>query len=250
VPGITTGVLLDNLGTSVVLASSVNNDGGGKLLENGIMLSTSNNFSNSSNVIYGTADAAVVGDFSVKIAGLQKSTEYYYRAYSLNINGVSYGEIKSFTTSNVTFSPYITSFRPNVAADIADWVFDKYTGFDESGEDLIWFSSAAWATEVSCYWDGEDLKIVSPLIRVAKDTDILSFNFYTGGYGSPVTKVKVYITEDLDNLGTPVKDWSLGGGRASTAIPLASYVDKSIYVVIVVEAGDFIFTNFAIAPPV
>ena len=244
--GVATGNVIDNLGTSAAISGAVASDGGSRLLDNGIAVDTVNNFK--TGIYFGAADTAVTGEFSVVVRGLQKNKQYFYRAYSLNANGAAYGEIKSFTTANVTFSPYRTKFDPTKPADIADWVFDQYTGFDESGQDLVWFSEDIGETSVACYHDGEDLTIVSPLVRIASAADVLSFKFYAGGYGSPETKVKVYITEDRNNLGTPVKDWTLSGGPAQTAIPLASYFEQSIYVVIVVESGDFIFYDFAIAP--
>ena len=84
----------------------------------------------------------------------------------------------------------------------------------------------------------------------AQETNELSFNLYGGGYGSPVTKVKVYITEDIENFGEPVKDWTFTTSTSGkTTAPMGPYYGKSVYVVFVVEAGDFIFWNFAIAPP-
>jgi hypothetical protein len=132
---------------------------------------------------------------------------------------------------------------------VNEWVFDKYTGYDPEGEDLVWFGEDIGTTCVSSYCDGEDLTLISPLIRITNPADTLGFYFYAGGYGSPQTQVKVYITEDLSNYGAPVKDWSLNAGTNSrTATPLADYFEKSIYVVIVIEAGDFILYRFSIAP--
>ncbi|MDR1898183.1 MAG: hypothetical protein LBR10_15510 [Prevotellaceae bacterium] len=246
--GVTTGELLDNLGTSVILASSVSGDGGSVLLDNGVIVSEATDFTIASQKItIQAADTATIGNFEVTVTGLKKSTTYYYRAYSYNADGIAYGSIKSFTTLNVTFSPYKSDFAPNTAA-VADWVFDRYTGYDPDGVDLVWFSTEIGTTSVASYWGGEDLTLISPLIRIANSADTLSFYFYAGGYGSPQTKVKVYITEDLDNYGAPVKDWTLPGGGARTSIPMDAYFEKSVYVVIVIEAGDFILYRFSIAP--
>ena len=245
--GVVTGDVIDNLGTSAIVAGSVTGIGGGNLTDIGILMDTVDNFK--TGLYVGSADTAMTGEFRALVGGLKKGKRYFYRAFSLNAYGAAYGEIKSFTTANVTFSPYKTQFNPANPADIADWIFDKYTGFDESGKDLIWFSTDLGPTSVACYRETEDLTVVSPLIRVANAADVLSFKFYAGGYGSPETKVKVYVTEDRNNLGTPVKDWTLPSGRAQTSIPMAPYFGKSIYVVMVIEAGDFIFYDFAIAPP-
>jgi hypothetical protein len=247
--GVVTGDLIDNLGTSVIVASSVSGDGGSVLLDNGVIVDTVNNLTLATkSVIIAAADTALTGNFEVTVTGLKKSTAYYYRAYSYNADGITYGDIKSFTTLNVTFSPYKSDFAPYTPA-VDDWIFDKYTGYDPDGVDVVWFSEDIGTTCVASYWDGEDITLTSPLIRIANPADTLGFYFYAGGYGSPTTKVKVYITEDLSDYGTPVKDWTFPGGTNSrTAIPLEAYFGKSIYVVIVIEAGDFILYRFSIAP--
>jgi hypothetical protein len=246
--GVVTGDLIENLGTSIIVGSSVSSDGGSPLLDNGVIVSSENDFTLASqNIIIKSADTAIAGKFEVTVTGLNKSTAYYYRAYSYNANGIAYGDIKSFTTLNVTFSPYTSDFAPHTAA-VTDWIFDKYTGYNPDGVDLVWFTDILGTTSVASYWEGEDITLTSPLIRIANSADTLSFYFYTGGYSVSTTKAKVYITEDLSDYGTPVKDWTLPPGPARTAIPLDAYFEKSIYVVIVIEAGDFILYRFSIAP--
>jgi hypothetical protein len=250
--GVVTGNVIDNLGTSAIISLTVGSDGGGFLLSNGIIASTASNLTIETPGVVIGADAAKVattGELQVTVSGLTKSTIYYFRAFSYNSNGIAYGDIKSFETSNVTFTPYRTQFRPNVAADIADWVFDKYTGFDESGADLVWFDSQIGTTSAACYWDGDDLTVISPLIRVANEADTLRFTGYFGAFGSPEITVKLYITEDLENYGEPARTYNFttytaGGVR----VPMAAYLGRSIYVIFVVERGDFILANFSIAP--
>ena len=248
--GVITGSVIDNLGTSAVFSVTVGGNTGGVLLDNGIIVSTANDFTISTPGIFiGSAKEAVTGESEAKVEGLSKSTPYNYRAFSYNTNGVTYGEIKSFETSNFTVSPYKTQFRSDVPSDIADWVFDEYTGFDESGEDWVWFNDDVDETCVSAYNVGWDLTLISPLIKINNKLDTLSFNFLTGGYGSPQTVVKVYITEDLDDYGAPVKNWTFDTIKASTKIGMEAYFEKAVYVVIVIEEGDFILWDFAIAPP-
>ena len=247
--GITTGDVVDNLGTAVVISSSVSGDGGSTLLDNGVIVSsTSGDFTIiSKNVIIQPAATPAVGSFQVRIGGLKKSETYYYRAYALNVDGIRYGDVRSFTTLNLIFSPYTSNFAPKTTA-VDDWIFDKYTGYDPDGVDLVWLNDDLGTTAVSSYWDGEDLTLVSPLIRVANALDTLGFYFYAGGYGSPKTKFKVYITEDLSDYGTPVRDWEFETIHTRAAIPMAAYFEKSIHVVYVIEAGDLILYRFSIAP--
>jgi hypothetical protein len=247
--GVTTGDLIDNRGTSVVVGGSVSGDGGSAILDNGILLHTNANFTlDSANLIVAPATSTSAGSFQATATGMKKSTAYYYQAYSYNANGITLGDKKSLITSNVTFTPYKTSFNPAVPAEIADWIFDKYTGFDESGLDLVWFSDAVNTTDISCYRDDEDITLVSPQLRIANEADILGFYFYAGGYSSPQTKVKVYITEDPNILVDPVKDWTFSTTHSRTEIAMSPYYDKSVYIVIVLEEGDLILYNFSVAP--
>lgn len=245
--GVVTGDLIDISTTSVIVEYSVSSDGGSLLLQNGVIVDTVRDFTLATkSIIIAAADTALTGNFEITVRGLSPNTTYYYKAYSYNANGIVYGDVKSFTTLIPPWS-YISNFAPNTAA-VDGWIFDKYTGYDPDGVDLVWFSEEIGTTSVASYRDDEDITLVSPSIIVTNAADTLAFYFYAGGYGSPETNVKVYITEDLSDYGTPVKNWSLQRGSGRTAIPLADYFEKSIYVVIVIESGDFILYRFSIAP--
>jgi hypothetical protein len=247
--GVSTGNILDDRGTSIDISGSVSGDGGSAILDNGFLLHTDANFTiESANLIVGSSTTTSTGSFEATVGGLKNGTLYYYQAYSYNANGIALGDKKSLTTSKAIPTPYTSSFNPDVPAEIAGWVFDKYTGFDESGLDLVWFSSAISTSDLSCYSEDEPITLVSPLFRISGQADILGFYFYACGYGSPETKVKVYITEDLNNYGEPVKDWTFTEIHTRTEIPMEAYFEKNVYVVIVIEEGDLILYNFSVAP--
>ena len=256
--GVITGDILNNLGTSAILSASVSNDNGSVLLDNGVIASTESDFTLlTKGVVTAAASTVETGNFEVRLNGLTKNTTYYYKAYSYNASGIAYGEVKSFQTANVTFTPYSTQFDPEIPSDIAEWVLDEFTGFDESGMDPVWFfnpadagAPAAWGKSIAVYNGGEPdetYTISSPQFMIAEN-DELSFSFYIGLFGAaPTAKIKVYITEDLNDLGTPVKDWDLPDG-GNTNISMAPYANKLVYVVWVVEQGDVFFYNFSIKP--
>ncbi|MDR1723608.1 MAG: hypothetical protein LBR84_06700 [Tannerella sp.] len=249
--GVTTGEVIDNLGASVVLSGSVSGDGGSSILDNGFILHTSSNFTlDSANLVVGSATNPAVGSFEATVTGLIINTTYYYRAFSYNINGITLGEVKSLLTAGGLPTPYSTKFDPSKPTDIQGWVFDKYTGFDPEGLDPVWFNEDVGETCVSSYWMGEDLTLISPCFYITNESDVLKFNVFIGGYGSTATKVKVYITEDLDNYGAPLKNWEISGYTyGPISINMASYYKKNVYIIYVIEAGDFILYNFSIAPP-
>lgn len=246
--GVVTGDLTENLGMSVTISVTVGGDGGSRLLDNGVIVCPRDSFTlASTGIMIVSADTAVTGSFTVTVTGLSKNTAYYCRAYSLNANGIAYGDIRPFTTIDIIFSPYTSDFAPHTAA-VDGWVFDRYTGYDPDGVDPVWFSLDIGTTSVASFCESEAITLVSPAVRIASPADTLSFYFYAGAYGSPQTRVKVYVTENLNDYGDPVKDWTLTSGGGRTAIPLDGYTDKTVYAVIVIEEGDFILYRFSIAP--
>lgn len=140
-------------------------------------------------------------------------------------------------------------------ADRTGWVLDKFSGWGEE-DDVFFFDmkeldAAHLGTAVAAYYTGEPLKIISPVINVENDDDILSFSYYSGMFESEENaKVKVYIREvggDLD-LDNPVLEYDLEAdkqGRAS--IPVGEYAEKSVKLIFIVEQGDFFFYRVAVA---
>ncbi|MDD4426685.1 MAG: hypothetical protein PHS40_12225 [Mariniphaga sp.] len=255
---VVTGDVVTNLGNSATFNVTVGGDNGSGILDVGVILIKGNvtDFGvETQGVIFSTGNAKQIGASEITASALSIGTLYSYRAYSTNVNGITYGEVKTFSTLAVYYTPYKTNFSE--APGMRDyWVLDNYTGYDESGQDPVWYfdpsaagAPASWGQSVAVYNSGapgETYKISSPKVMIAEN-DTLSFSFYVGLFGGPKpAKIKVYVTENLENLGTPVKDWSLSsGGR--TKIPMAAYLNKSIHVVWVVEQGDVFFYLFAIA---
>lgn len=256
--GVITGDLVANLGNSVTINVTVGSDNGSDIKDVGVILmkgDVSDFGIETPGVIFSNGNTSKTGESEITAGGLSIGTLYSYRAYSTNVNGITYGEVKNFTTVAVFYTPYKTNFSE--AVGMRDyWVLDNYTGYDESGQDPVWFmdpsvygAPASWGQSIAVYNSGapgEIYKIISPQIMIA-EKDTLSFSFYIGLFGAPKpAEIKVYIAEDLNNLGDPVKDWSLNSGGRTT-IPMAAYLNKSIQVVWVVEKGDVFFYLFAIA---
>ncbi len=256
--GVVTGDVLTNKGNSASFSLTVG--GGESITDVGVVLVPNDTIEkyqlkdwdiSTKGAIFSQKINPQAGESQVEVKALSIGTEYNYRAYSMNANGITYGEIKEFTTLAVFFTPYITDFSDSPGARDY-WYLDGLTGTGE--DDLVWWfdpteagAPASWGQSIAAYHDGAPLTIHSPQISISEN-DTLSFQFYIGLFtGEATAKIKVYITEDLDNLGSPVKDWTLAaGGR--TAIPLAEYVNKMVYVVWIVEQGNVFFYHFAIAP--
>ncbi len=70
------------------------------VIESGIVLSQNTNpdMNDDDVIVAQTNPLTETGSFFVDVSGLSFGTKYYYKAYAINTNGVSYGKEKSFTT--------------------------------------------------------------------------------------------------------------------------------------------------------
>ncbi len=84
--------------TSVTLRGNIIDNGGFDISERGFCWDTTGdpNINSDSKYIGGNQ----IGDYTIDISDLQPNTQYYFRAYAKNKNGISYGQISYFTTKN------------------------------------------------------------------------------------------------------------------------------------------------------
>lgn len=85
---------------------NVTNNGGAQVTARGVCWSTSQNPTTSNSH---TSDGAGNGEFTSSLTGLSANTKYYVRAYATNSAGTSYGEEKSFTTTQNNDKPTVTT---------------------------------------------------------------------------------------------------------------------------------------------
>lgn len=75
---------------------NVISDGGGAILERGVVWDKEPN--PTIDLPSKTSDGTGTGEFVSEMTGLEELTTYYYRAFAINTDHISYGEEKSFTT--------------------------------------------------------------------------------------------------------------------------------------------------------
>ncbi len=112
---ITTTTATEVKHNSAIVGGNITDDGGDAITARGICWGTSENptLSNSH-----STDGNGIGSFTHTLQGLQTSTKYYYRAYSTNSCGTTYGTQKNFTTKSGL--PELTTTSPtNIAATSA-----------------------------------------------------------------------------------------------------------------------------------
>ncbi|MEC7264303.1 MAG: hypothetical protein VXW38_11225 [Bacteroidota bacterium] len=82
--------------TSAVVGGNVTDNGGGTVSARGVAWGVSSN-----PTVAGTktTNGTGTGEFSASLSGLQKNTQYYFRAYATNSKGTAYGSEMTFTTN-------------------------------------------------------------------------------------------------------------------------------------------------------
>jgi hypothetical protein len=108
--------------SSVTLGGNVTSDGYDDVYERGVIVSSTDNdpYTGEENVSKYVCSSAGTGTFSVNVGSLSIATRYYFRAYAINGEGVSYGEVKEFTSLNsATIIGYEEFYATN--ADTVKW---------------------------------------------------------------------------------------------------------------------------------
>ena len=105
-PTVTTNSVSNITFESATCGGNVTDDGGANVTARGVCWSTSQNPTIYDNK---TTDGSSTGIFTSQLCNLSENTKYYVRAYATNEKGTSYGEQKSFTTSNNTTLPSVTT---------------------------------------------------------------------------------------------------------------------------------------------
>ncbi|MCX6245990.1 MAG: T9SS type A sorting domain-containing protein, partial [Bacteroidetes bacterium] len=93
---VTTNPVTNIKGTTATCGGNVISDGGAAVKRRGVCWNTTGNPTTSDSY---TQDGTGTGAFTSYMTGLKSRTKYYVRAYATNINGTSYGNLQSFTTT-------------------------------------------------------------------------------------------------------------------------------------------------------
>lgn len=123
-PEVITGLASSVTKNSATCAGEVVDDNGSAVTEAGIVYSINANPTIANNKV---TTSSGVGVFSENLTGLAVATEYHYRAYAINAEGVSYGEDKTFTTTPAGPTALTVTVTGKTTADVS-WV--KGSGAD------------------------------------------------------------------------------------------------------------------------
>lgn len=117
-PMVRTGRAYVILSTEVACESEVTDDGGTELMEMGICYSISNNRPTVDDW-YQIAETTHKGTYDCLLSQLTGRTTYYYRSYARNAQGLSYGDVLSFTTLSEELPNVRTNLVKNITASSA-----------------------------------------------------------------------------------------------------------------------------------
>lgn len=175
----------------------VEDDGGSPILARGICWNTSGNPTISDN--YKNDEIAAVGEFHVKLTGLEPNTKYCIRAYAANENGTAYGEQKHFTTPDtggisgeIQRIPYFQNF---------DTEFGTYITKNVIGEqewEINYSAATIKGYDNLDLYENEDWLISSPVSVTGVSHAKMTMN-YVGCYFLGITNyVTVWASTDYN----------------------------------------------------
>jgi len=102
-PSVTTSDYGDLGVNSVKLGGTITSNGNTNIYQYGVCYSKTNTSPTASDeCVYVTSNFNVNTPYSFTVSNLQPNTKYYYRAVVSNSVGIAYGEVKEFTTLNIT----------------------------------------------------------------------------------------------------------------------------------------------------
>ena len=187
--------------STAVCGGNVTIDKYSEVRERGVCYSTSENPTISDNIKSATPAS---GAYTVELTGLQMNTTYYVRAYATTDAGISYGEVKSFTTANIGV---ITSDVTNITSNKAT-CGGKVIANSEGNifRGIYWGTSADYIHNIMMYpaTDGADEYTVE-LTGLKPNTTYYVKAYATFNNNEYYGEVKSFTTLDYEyvDLGLP-----------------------------------------------
>jgi len=168
-PSISTITASSITSTSVEVGGDVTNDGGGTVTARGIAWGLTPNPTISGNK---TTNGTGEGGFSATLSGLDRATQYYFRAYAANSKGVAYGNEMTFTT-NMSLAVLSTKEVTDIteSSAISGGVISDDGGTDIISKGICWGTNANPTIEDDITEDGQGSdEFVSELSGLSPNT--------------------------------------------------------------------------------
>ncbi len=229
---------------SAVLSGSFTAEGTPPVTESGVVWGTLVNPTVTDNK-YSTTGAA---SFSTTVTGLSASTHYYFRAYAINSDGITYGSNKSFTTPCGTLSafPWSENFDDSAwplecwsdfqLADAAGW--QRSTSESRSGSGSLFHDDDNVSNSANDW-------IIPPAFDFSQQTDITLTFWQRENYASWIEYHSVRVSTDSDgnpDNGTWTEIYTGAGAEGSwqeVVLDLTAYAGEANVHIAFQYIGDY-----------
>jgi uncharacterized protein (TIGR02145 family) len=155
-PTVTTTVISNITATAATTGGNVTADGGATVTARGVCYATTENPTTADNTV---ASGGGTGSFDANLSGLASVTTYYVRAYATNIAGTSYGEQRTFTTTEGVMDADGNIYN-TITIGTQTWMKEnlKTTKYNDGSNIPIETSTSAWAglsTPAYCWYNND-----------------------------------------------------------------------------------------------
>jgi len=184
--------------TSAITGGFISNSGGAEITARGICWGTSINPATSGNK---TSDGTGTGTFTSIINQLTPGTMYYVRAYAINEAGTSYGNQRSFTTTDI-LTPTLTTVEAGsitLTSAVSGGNITDDGGADISTRGVCWSTSEDPTTADNKTEDGSGTgSFTSDLTNLTPGTDYYVRAYATNSAGTAYGNQETFTTVALE----------------------------------------------------
>ncbi|RIV69885.1 hypothetical protein [Flagellimonas aequoris] len=185
---------------SAVVGGNVTSDGGASVSARGVAWGVSSN-----PTVAGTktTNGTGTGEFSASLSGLQKNTQYYFRAYAINSKGTAYGSEITFTT-NASLAELttkaVTEITENSAQSGGEIVADGGKAITSRG--ICWSTTTNPTIDDNKTVDGEGVgSFDSAMSNLLADTEYFVRAYATNSEGTVYGNELSFITSaEVDKI--------------------------------------------------
>ncbi len=218
---ISTSAVTNISSTTATCGGEILSDGGSSISARGVCWSTTNNPTVNDNK---TSDGTGIGVFVSSITGLSPNVTYFVRSYAINLKGVNYGDVKTFTTtkSNAILSTLSITNITNVSASCGGNITSD-GGSTITGRGICWSTNAIPTISDSKTSDGNGTgSFVSALTNLAPFTTYYACAYAVNSIGVSYGNIVSFTTQKGFATVNIISISNIGAGVATSGGTIVS----------------------------